>query len=268
MNTIFIVLAVLYAGFSKFTWATWRKSPESKYLLRSEIISLIPVILLQTSFLLIPVLHDRVLSIGFGNALNLVVWLMVLMYWSGSFFYPLRGLQLLLYPIATLCMLIAAFLPGQSASYSIHNVPFMLHISSALLAYGLFAMSTLLAILMLIANRQLHKKQLSQILTTLPPLLSIEKLMFKTILIGFILLSIAVMSGTVFSEAVFGQPAMLTHKNVFGIISWLMYALILFKRYRQAWRGKTAALWVIGAFACLFLAYIGSKFVLEIILHH
>ena len=143
----------------------------------------------------------------------------------------------------------------------------MVHVSAALLAYGLFGIITLLAILMLVLNHALHQRKMSPMVSFLPPLLSIEKLMFQGIKGGFVLLTVAVISGTFFAEAVFGEPAQLTHKTIFGVISWVIYAVILFKHHTQAWRGKKAAWWVIVAFVALMLAYIGSKFVLEILLH-
>ncbi|WP_037585499.1 cytochrome C assembly family protein [Stenoxybacter acetivorans] len=267
MNLLLLALALLYIGLSVFVWRFWLRQSGASYPIHTELAVLALVLLLHTSVIWLPLLHDRQLIIGFGHALSLVAWLMVLLYWCGNFFYPLKGLQLLLYPCAAVSMLLAAFLPGGQAAYHLQNLPFMLHISSALLAYGLFGITALLAILLLVLNRQLHRRAMSPMLQALPPLLSIEKLMFQGIWAGFILLTIAVISGTVFAEAVFGAPAAFTHKTVFGVLSWLIYAGILLKHYFQAWRGKKAAWWVIVAFICLMLAYIGSKFVLEIILH-
>ena len=266
MNSLLLVLALLYAVLAVCVWRFWRRYAAEAYPLRTELMALVPILLLHTSVVWLPVLHERTLAIGFGDALTVVAWLMVLLYWCGSFFYPLKGLQLLLYPCAALSMLLAAVWPGQHMGYSVHNLPFMLHISAALLAYGLFGIITLLAVLMLVLNRQLHRRKMSAMMVSLPPLLSIEKLMFQGLWAGFVLLTVAVVSGTFFAEAVFGQPAAFTHKTVFGVISWLIYAVILFKHHTQAWRGKKAAQWMLVAFACLMLAYIGSKFVLEIVL--
>ena len=80
------------------------------------------------------------------------------------------------------------------------------------------------------------------------------------------LLSFSVISGTFFAEAVFGQPLNFSHKTVFGILSWLIYAGLLLKRSMTAWRGKNVAVWTIIGFISLMLAYVGSKFVLEILL--
>ena len=100
----------------------------------------------------------------------------------------------------------------------------------------------------------------------LPPLLSLEKLMFQGMWAGFLLLTVSVVSGTVFSEEVFGVPARFSHKTVFGILSWLIYAALLFMRRRSGWRGKKVAVWTIVGFVSLMLAYVGSKFVLEVML--
>ena len=91
--------------------------------------------------------------------------------------------------------------------------------------------------------------------------------MFQAMWAGFALLTVSVVSGTFFSEAVFGRPFTFTHKNLFGVLSWFIYAALLLKRAMTAWRGKRPAVWTIVGFASLMLAYAGSKFVLEVLLH-
>ena len=183
----------------------------------------------------------------------------------GSFRYRLQGLQLALFPCSALVLLIALLLPGQAIAYPIHNTAFMIHVLSALLAYALFGITTLLAVLMLVRNHYLHRRKTVPQQSFLPPLLAIEKLMFQGLQAGFVLLTIAAVSGTVFSEAVFGEPARFNHKTVFGVLSWIIYLVILLRHHMQAWRGKKVAWWVIVSFVSLMLAYFGSKFVLEIL---
>lgn len=144
--------------------------------------------------------------------------------------------------------------------------PLMLHIGTSLLAYGLFGIATLLSVLTLLLNRSLHRRSFSKLAGFLPSLLSLEKLMFQAMWAGFILLTYSVVSGTFFAEAVFGKPMTFTHKTVFGILSWLIYGGLLLKHSMTAWRGKKAAVWTIIGFVSLMIAYMGSKFVLEIIL--
>lgn len=108
--------------------------------------------------LLIPVLRNNVLTTGFGHSVNLIVWLMLMMYCLGSFFYCLRGLQLLLYPCATVTLLLGWVLPSKFVGHQANDLPFMLHIVSSLLTYGLFGIVTLFAIPILLLNRNLHRR--------------------------------------------------------------------------------------------------------------
>ena len=176
-------------------------------------------------------------------------------------------MQLLLYPCATVALLLGWVFPGKFVGYQINDLPFMLHIVSSLLAYGLFGIVTLFAVLILLLNRNLHRRRASALSNFLPPLLSLEKLMFRGMLAGFVLLTYSVVSGTFFAESVFGKPLTFTHKTMFGILSWLIYGGLLLKHSMTAWRGKKAAVWTIIGFVSLLLAYVGSKFVLEIVLH-
>ena len=91
--------------------------------------------------------------------------------------------------------------------------------------------------------------------------------MFQGMWAGFVLLTYSVISGTFFAETVFGKPMTFTHKTIFSIMSWLIYGALLLKHSMTAWRGKKAAVWTIVGFVSLIFAYVGSKFVLEIILH-
>ncbi len=266
MDGLLLALVCLYAALAALVWRFWCRRGGARYPLAAELLALTPVLLLHTSLVWLPLIQQRMLVIGFGDALLLVAWLMVLLYWGGSFFYRLHGLQLLLYPLAALMVLPSLLLPGAHAAYSVHNLPFMLHVSAALLAYGLFGIAALLAVLLLWLDRSLHRRRRAPLPAALPPLLSIEQLMFQGVWAGFVLLTVAVVSGTLFAEAVFGQPAALTHKTLFGVLSWLIYAVILWRRHMRAWRGRRAAWWVLVAFGCLLLAYIGSRFVLEVVL--
>ncbi|MGI4849908.1 MAG: cytochrome C assembly family protein, partial [Janthinobacterium lividum] len=101
----------------------------------------------------------------------------------------------------------------------------------------------------------------------LPALLTMEKLLFRLIGLGFFLLTLTVVSGVVFSEELFGQPFRFSHKTVFTMLSWLLFGLLLAGRRWRGWRGKTALRFTLSGFATLFLAYVGSRFVLEVILH-
>ena len=93
-----------------------------------------------------------------------------------------------------------------------------------------------------------------------------ETLLFRIISLGFVLLTITLISGMLFSEEIFGKPMQLTHKSIFSIASWFIYGGLLYGRYQYGWRGIKAIRWTLAGFVLLMLAYVGSKFILEILL--
>jgi len=207
------------------------------------------------------------LNLGFGNAILAIAWLTVLVYWLASFHYPLQGLQMLVLPAAAGCLLIAAALP-EAHPLSHTELPlFRAHLLVSLLAYSLFTIAALHALLMALTEHRLHDHMLSKMLRNLPPLLTMETLLFRIIWVGFVLLTLAILSGVLFSEELFGKALQLSHKTLFALLSWCIYAALLGGRQIYGWRGRTAIAWSLSGFAMLLLGYLGSKFVLEVILH-
>lgn len=267
MQTVFtIILIFIYGSLGAYVWGFWRNRPSESYPLRQELVVLMPALLLHAFLVWSPLLGSNILLFQFGNALSMIAWLMLLIYCGGSFFYQLKGLQILLYPLAALALFLSLIFPGNGTMPLLYNPHLILHVGTSILAYCLFAIATLLAILIILLERDLHRHRMSALMHFLPPLLSLEKLMFQTIVIGFILLTLAVAGGAFFSELLFYQPFRWTHKSVFGIVAWLIYALLLWLRFSRSWRGQRAAWWIIVGFASLMLAYVGSKFIIEIIL--
>ncbi|MDP2852092.1 MAG: cytochrome c biogenesis protein CcsA, partial [Gallionella sp.] len=114
---------------------------------------------------------------------------------------------------------------------------------------------------------RLHHATLPRVLQSLPPLLTMETLLFRMIGIGFALLTLTLASGVVFSEEIFGKAWQFNHKVLFGFVSWGVFAVLLWGHYSYGWRGRTAVRWTVSGFVFLLLAYLGSKFVLEVLLH-
>ncbi|MBQ9619563.1 MAG: cytochrome c biogenesis protein CcsA [Neisseriaceae bacterium] len=266
-SVLTIVLLLIYSGLGAYVWGFWRNRPSENYPLKKELMILAPVLLLHTWTVWAPLTQGGMVLFSFGQTLNLVTWLMVLMYFIGSFFYSLKGLQIILYPMTVISLFLVLIFPGHTSSYTAHHLPFILHVGSSILAYALFGIAMVLAALIFMIETDLRKRKMSLLMRFLPPLLSLEKLMFQAVWFGFILLTISVASGTIFSEAVFGTPFKISHKVVFGIASWVIYAFVLYGRVLRSWRGRKAAIWVIVGFFSLMLAYMGSRFVLEIILN-
>jgi ABC-type uncharacterized transport system permease subunit len=169
-------------------------------------------------------------------------------------------------PVALVAILMQAAIPTHHYVSYAGDPLFTLHFAIAMLAYSLFIVATVHALLMMAEEKWLHRGVLPPFLKTLPPLLEMEALLFRILLAGFVLLTLTVASGLFFSEQLFGKPFTFTHKTVFGIASWLIFGGLLVGHYFRGWRGRKAVRWTLAGFTALLLAYIGSKVVLEIIL--
>lgn len=139
-----------------------------------------------------------------------------------------------------------------------------LHILVSVIAYSLLSIAALQAILLYIQDAYLHNKHPAGFVRALPPLETMERLLFRMIATGFIVLSFSVVSGFIYLEDVFAQH--LAHKVVLSVSAWIMYAILLWGRWRFGWRGRIAIRWTLTGFVLLLLAYFGSKFVIEVIL--
>jgi ABC-type uncharacterized transport system permease subunit len=206
------------------------------------------------------------LHLGVGNAVSAILWLTVLIYWIGNFFYRLDGLQSLVLPVAAVAAFLPAVFPAGQPLPHTDLLAFKIHLLIAMAAYSLLTIASLHVLLMTLIERRLHEGALPQRLRHLPPLLTMETLLFRIIWAGFILLTLTLASGVVYSEELFGKAAKFNHKTVFGVISWLIFAALLAGRHVYGWRGRVAVRWTLTGFLMLVLAYIGSKFVLEVIL--
>ncbi len=139
--------------------------------------------------------------------------------------------------------------------------PLAVHILLALGSAGMFAVAAVLVILLALQDAQLRSKRPANWLTSLPPVESLEHAMFTVIGTGMAALTLAILAGLLFVTNLFQQH--LAHKAILALAAWLIFAVLLFGRWRFGWRGRKAAVYTIGGFLLLALAYFGSKFVLE-----
>jgi ABC-type uncharacterized transport system permease subunit len=201
------------------------------------------------------------------NALSLIIWLTLLVYWVARFFYPIGTLQALVLPMAAVTLLLPGVFPADHQLAHTDLLAFKLHITVAMLAYSLFTIAMLHAVLISLVEKRLRHATLPRVLRDLPPLLTMESLLFRMIGIGFILLTLTLISGVMFSEEIFGKAWQFNHKVLFGFISWCVFAVLIGGHHFYGWRGRIAVRWTVSGFAFLLLAYLGSKFVLEQLLH-
>lgn len=265
-----ILAATLYAALGFHFWNTrWRET--DKPLVNSpmqpwERTAIGAALAIHAVGLYSALFGELGMRFSFSFALSLMMWLAVLIYWLESFLSRLEGLQPMVLPLAAVCTVLPVFFPQVHLVAHATAVGFKLHFLVAMLAYSLFTLSALHAVFMGFTEKALHRRALTRSLASLPPLMTMEALLFRMLLVGFILLTLALGSGILFSEALFGKAFALDHKTLFAFASWAIFATLLVGRHAWGWRGRKALHWTLSGFTVLLLAYIGSRFVAEVIL--
>ena len=170
----------------------------------------------------------------------------------------MAALGVIVFPLATASLLAYATQGGGRAEGLDWRL--QLHAWCALLAYATLAIAAVLSILLWAQERALRRRELHRWLRALPPLTELESLLFRTIAVGFALLTATLLTGVLFVEDMLAQH--LWHKTVLSGLSWAVLAVLLFGRWRWGWRGPRAVKLTLTAMALLLLAYFGSKYVL------
>jgi len=201
------------------------------------------------------------LDISFFTVFSLIAWVITLMLLSFAWHDPIENLAIGVLPIAAVALLLRLF--NEHTSPLSHDLSFVLetHIITSIIAYSLLSIAALQAILLYVQDVQLHNKHATGFVRNLPPLETMEKLLFRIIGTGFIVLCVSLFTGFFFVDDLISQ-----HKTVLSVGAWILFGILLLGRWRFGWRGRTAIRWTLTGFVFLLLAYFGSKFVLEIIL--
>ncbi len=253
-------------------------------------------LLIQGVSLVLPVAANDP-HFGFAHVLSAAIWLALGILWLESIAVPMGALWLLVLPLAVAVAWLPGVFPG--SPISLPDAPlFVPHLLLGVCAYSFMTLAALQSILMAMAERALQAPARFGFLAggqmagtsagtsagpsagsssttegawgawidALPPLLTLERLLFRLISAGFVFLSLTVLTGIVFSESAFGRPFRLDHKTVFTLLAWSLFATLLIGRRLHGWRGRTALRFTLGGFTLLMFAYAGSRFVFEVIL--
>lgn len=208
---------------------------------------------------------DGGLRLGLFNTASLVFLAIVLITHAVNVLRPVGNLLLVLYPLAVLSLLCALFFESHIPLRSDLGWGVGSHVALSILAYSLLTIAAVQAAALALLNRELKHRHTHGLIDLMPPLQTMEQLLFQLIWAGQVLLTLSILSGVVFIEDMFAQH--LAHKTVLSILAWLIFAVLLWGRHRLGWRGRTAIRWTLAGFAVLILAYFGTKAVLELVLH-
>jgi ABC-type uncharacterized transport system permease subunit len=203
-------------------------------------------------------------NLGFFNAFSLIAWTITLLLLLSALSKPVENLGIVLLPMAALAILLETRFSSIHLLNEDASLGLTVHVLVSMLAYSLFTLASVQSILLAIQDHQLHHRHPGGFIRALPPLQTMEGLLFEMIGAGFFLLTLALGSGFLFLDDMFAQR--LVHKTVLSITAWIVFGMLLWGRYRFGWRGQKALIWTLSGFVVLMLAYFGSKAVIELVL--
>jgi ABC-type uncharacterized transport system permease subunit len=201
---------------------------------------------------------------GFAPALSMTLWFVLAVYLIESRFVPLPGVRRVLTLLGVFVVVVAWSFPGElRPQVSVRWMP--LHWALGLASYGLFGAAVLHAVMLNRAERLMRAGTITAPIEHAPksmPLLQLERMTFRFVGAGFVVLTAALALGVWFAD-----PWRWDHKTVFSVLGWLVFASLLAGRRAFGWRGPVATRWLYAGVVLLLLAYVGSRFVLEVLLH-
>jgi len=201
---------------------------------------------------------------SFFNSASIVSLLVALMLLIAAIGKPVEKLGIAVFPLAAIMLSCNMIFPDNSQAIQTYDWKMHTHILSSIIAFSLLNIAAFQAILLATQDHQLRKHKPKWFIQSLPPLQTMESLLFQMIMMGTVFLSISLISGFIFVEDLFVQH--LGHKTILSILAWIIFGGLLTGRSLFGWRGQTAMRWTLFGFVALLLAYFGSKLVYEFIL--
>jgi ABC-type uncharacterized transport system permease subunit len=201
---------------------------------------------------------------GFAPALSLTAWLVAAIYAVESQIFPKLRTRWTLCALGAGAVLLALMFPGSVMPVTA-SAWLPMHLALGIACYGLFGTAVVHAWFMTRAESRIRLAEDSH---SGLPLLTLERLTFRFVNAGFVLLSATLLVGFLFGDVVYGQAHIWrwSHKTIFSVLSWVIFAVLLIGRSRYGWRGKRAVRVLYAGATFLLLAYVGSRFVMEVIL--
>lgn len=252
--------AILFSGLATLAYALmlWAHGRTSAAQLRS----LLVMAWLLHAVVLLRALLNQPATFGFAPALSITLWLVLTVYLLESRLYPQLKARRALGWLGMAVVLLALAFPG--ATYPTLSSPWMpLHWALGIASYGLIAAAVGHAWLMQRAEKAMR---LGHGADTDMPLLTLERLTFRLVGAGFVLLTATLLAGGWFAESL-NHRWTWNHKTVFSVLAWATMGVLLLGRWRLGWRGGMAARMVYLGAGLLLLGYAGSRFVIEVFLH-
>ena len=257
-------LTVGLGAFLLYLLSAWaqKKAPSEQVSRKSYGLSLMAWTL-QGIYLYLHLFTQAGLLLDFGATLSLTAWAVIGVILISSLRNSVASLLIFAAPAAAVAVAVDT-LSVPSFGGRQFSLGILWHIVTSILSYALFAVAACQSILLIYQNRHLKQHQASRLVARLPPLQTMESLLFEVLAAGQLFLSIALLTGFLYLDDLWAQHVV--HKTILSLVAWVIFSILLLGHYRLGWRGRTAIRWTLWGFANLALAFFGTKLVLEFVL--
>lgn len=204
------------------------------------------------------------LNFSFFNAASLMTWLAAALLLLAAASKPVESLGVVILPSAAIALALELLFPASHILLTADAAELRYHIVISILAYSMLSIAALQSVVLWIQNKSLRAKHPGGFIRSFPPMETMESLLFQMIAVGFVFLTLSLLTGLPQIDNMFAQHQ--AHKTILSIVAWCFFAVLLWGRWRFGWRGRTAVRWVLSGFVVLLLAYFGVKLVKELLL--
>lgn len=258
-NSWIIIPILFYICAIFWQWRSAHHRP--KHHLTILFIFAIPAIILHSVILHWAIDTSTGQNLSLFNLISLVSWMVALLVLLTSLIKPIENLVLLVFPVAIFAIILAQYIPGHNIVDTGAHPKQLIHIFLSTLTFSVICIAALQALVLAIQDYLLRKIRNNNLIQKLPPLETMEQILFQFILIGFILLSIVIFTSMIFFHPIFDP--LLRQKSILAIAAWAIFAILLIGRHYLGWRGRIAIRWTLIGAILLMCIYYGSRFLLE-----
>jgi len=182
--------------------------------------------------------------------------------------FPLRNslfdASLVALPLSIVILLAEGMIHAPAMEISRHSMGMSVHIITSVIAFGVLSIAGVYALFVTVIDYLLRHHSFNKLVQALPALDIMDGLLFHLIRVGFVVLTVSLLTGLIFVSDLLGQH--LAHKTLLSILAWLVFAVLLWGRWKKGWRGQVAVRLTLAGFVLLLLSYFGSKLILEVFL--
>jgi cytochrome c-type biogenesis protein CcsB len=199
--------------------------------------------------------------LGIKAALSFFSWSIICAYLIFQIKFKLRVLGSFIAPLAAFLMIISATMPWLEGPVGpqFKSIWLTVHIAVAFMGNGMFAITFLAAIMYLLLERSIKQKKFGSFYSRLPSLATLDSINYYSLVYGFIFLTFGMITGSIYAQLIIGTYWQWDPKEVWSLITWLFYAVLIHERLTVGWRGRKAALMSIVCFCILIFSFLGAS---------